>query len=283
VAYNVIDPAYFTVLRIPLLAGRSFSWETDRPGRPTVVIVNRTFQKLYGTDGRILSKRLQLRFGTDLVPKNPLWEIVGVVADTYQTGLDKDIRPQVYIPISQTGLDGGSYVIRSARTDPGLAASIAAAVRAVDPNLERIAVKRLDGWVSDSLADRRMPAVLTGLFAGVGLVLTALGIYGTIALEMGARRREIAIRIALGAGQGRIIHLVLIRGLLLTAIGTALGLLAFLPAGRVLETQLYETAPADPVNAIAVVAILFACALAACLRPAWEALRLHPLSILREI
>ena len=283
VAYNVIDPAYFTVLRIPLLAGRSFSWETDRPGRPMTVVVNRTFQRLYGKDGRVLGKRLQLRFSTDLVPKSVLWEVVGVVADTYQTGRDKDIRPQVYLAISQTGLDGGSYVIRSARTDPGLAASFAAAVRDVDPDLERISVKQLDRWVSASLGDRRMPALLTSLFATLGLLLTALGIYGTVTLEMGARRREIAIRRALGADHARITGLVLRHGLGLTGIGTAIGLLVFIPAGRVLEAQLYETAPADPMNAVAVVAILFACAIAACLRPAWEALRLNPLSGLREI
>lgn len=279
VAWNMIDPAYFSALRIPLLTGRNFSWDTDLPGRPPVLVVNRAFEKLYGG----LGKRVQLRFRTDLTPKNQLWEIVGVVGDTYQTGVDRSIRPQIYIPISQTGLDGGSYVVRTARTDAGLANSVAAAVRAVDPNLERINLRRLDDWVSASLGDRRMPAVLTGLFAGIGLLLTTLGLYGTVALEIGQRRRELAVRVALGANRASIMQLVLMRGLLLTSIGTLGGMLGFLAGGRVIESQLYEIAPSDPVNAIAVVVILLACAMCACLRPAWDALRLQPIAILREM
>ena len=188
-----------------------------------------------------------------------------------------------YIPVGQAGLDGGSYVIRAVSADPGLAASVAAAVREVDPNLERIHLRRLDDWVSDSLGDRRLPALLTGIMASVGLLLTALGIYGTVALEMGERRREIAIRVALGAGHARITSLVLMRGLLLALLGTGIGLPIFLPIGGALEAQLYETAPMDPVNTVSVVSVLFASAIVGCLRPIWIALRLHPLTILREI
>jgi ABC-type antimicrobial peptide transport system permease subunit len=173
--------------------------------------------------------------------------------------------------------------VAGARTDDGLANSDAAAVRAVDPNLERINLRRLDDWVSASLGGRRMPAVLTGLFAGIGLLLTALGFYGTVALEIGQRRRELAVRVALGASRASLTQLVLMRGLLPTSIGSLVGILGFLAGGRVIESQLYEIAPSDPVNAIAVVVILFACALCACLRPAWDALRLQPIAILREM
>jgi putative ABC transport system permease protein len=279
VALNMIDPAYFSALRIPLLRGRNFSWDTDRPGRPPVLVVNRAFERLYGG----LGKRVQLRFWSELAPRNQLWEIVGVVGDTYQAGLDKSIRPQIYIPVSQTGLDGGSYVIRSAHAGAGLASAVAAAVRSVDPDLERIDLRTLDAWVSESLGARRMPAVLTGLFAAVGLLLTALGLYGTVALEIGQRRREMAIRISLGAGRARIVCLVLGRGLLLTAAGALIGMLGFLAAGRAIESQLYEIAPADPVTATGVTLILFGCAVCACLRPAWDTLRLQPISILREM
>ncbi len=237
---------------------------------------------MYAVNGTVLGRRVELGFTTDLTPLTHLWEVVGVVGDTYQTGLDVAIRPQVYIPIGQSGLDGGDYVIRTTRSDPALASAIAAAVKTIDPNLERIRVRTLDDWVTASLTDRRTPAVLTGIFAAVGLLLTALGLYGTVALEIGQRRKEMVIRVALGASQGNVVRLVLSRGLVLTCAGTALGLAGFLAAGRVLETQLYEVKPLDPANALAVAAILFMSAICACLRPARQALKLQPAAVLRD-
>ena len=283
VVFNMIDPAYFYALRIPLLAGRRLAWDTDRLDRPPALVVNRAFEQAYAHDGGVVGKRVQLRFWTDLAPRNQLWQIVGVVGDTYQTGLDRSIRPQICLPISQTGLDGGSYVLRTARTDSALGDAVAAAVRSIDPDLERIHLRRLDNWVRESLGDRRLPAILTGLFAAIGLALTALGLYGAIALEVGQRRKEMAIRVALGASNASIAALVLRRGLVLTLAGSAAGALAFIAVGRAIESQLYEVAPADPVNAAAVVAILFGCAVCACLRPAWEALRQAPIAVLREM
>ena len=281
VAFNMVDPSYFAALHIPLIAGRRFSWETDKVGRPLVILVNRAFETTYGAG--VIGKRLQLRFWTDLVPKNQLWQIAGVVGDAYQGGLDQAVRPQIYLPVSQTGLDGGVYVIRSSRTDASFSSAIAAAVRVVDPDLERIRVRRLDDWVSQSLGDRRFPAVLTALFAAIGLALAALGIYGVVALEVGERRKEMAIRIALGASRSSIRALVLRRGVLLAALGAIVGAAGFVAVGRVIEAQLYELSPSDPVNAVVVVAVLFVCTVCACLLPARAALRQQPISILREI
>lgn len=283
VTFNMIDPAYFSTLRIPLLEGRRLEWDTDRLGRPPVLVVNRAFERTYARDGGLVGKRAQLRFWTDVMPKNQLWQIVGVVGDTYQTGLDQSIRPQIYLSISQTGLDGGSYLIRTARTDSGLSDAVAAAVRSVDPNLERVNLRRLDNWVRESLGDRSLPAILTGLFAAIGLSLTVLGLYGTIALEMGQRRKEMAIRVAMGATNASITGLVLKRGLLLTLAGSTFGALGFVAVGRAIESQLYEVAPGDPVNAAVVIVILFGCAVCACLRPAWDALRQAPIAVLREM
>jgi putative ABC transport system permease protein len=283
VAFNSVDPAYFSALRIPLLAGRSLAWDTDRLDRPPALIVNRAFEQAYASDGGLIGKRVQLRFWTDLAPKNQLWQIVGVVGDTYQAGLDQSIRPQIYLPISQTGLDGGDYVIRTTRTDSEFSAAVAAAVRSVDPNLERINLRRLDNWVRDSLGDRRLPAILTTLFAAIGLSLTALGLYGTIALEVAQRRKEMAIRVAVGASHASIAVLILKRGLALTSVGSVVGALGFIAVGRAIESQLYEVAPSDPANAAVVVVILVASAICACLRPAWNTLRQAPITVLREM
>jgi hypothetical protein len=280
IACNIIDPAYIPALHIPLLAGRNLSWDGDIADRPLAVLVNRTFERKYGP---ILGRRLQLRWASDLAPRGRLWEIVGIVADTYQMGLDKPVRPQVYLSVSQTGLDGGAYVIRTARDDAGLNAAVSAAVRAADPNLERIRLRRLSDWVSHSLGDRRTPAAITTLFAGIGLLLTAVGIYGAIALEVGERRREMAIRAALGARPGEIARMVIGRGSLLTSAGIAMGLAGFLFAARLLENQLYGIKPWDPANAITVIAILFFCAIGACLRPARDGARTDPVSVLRDV
>jgi putative ABC transport system permease protein len=272
VATNIVDPSYFSALRIPLLKGRIFWWDTDRTGRPAVIVVNRAFEKAYGD---VLGKRVQT--------KGAVSQIVGVVGDTYQVGLDQAIVPQIYRPVSQSdGLDGGDYVIRTARTDAALATDIAAAVASIDPNLEHINVRRLDTWAHNSLGDRRLPAILTALFAAIGLSLTALGLYGTIALEMGQRRKEMAIRVAVGATQANIATLVLRRAILLTAAGAIAGALAFVAVGRAIESQLYEVKPNDPQNAAIVVTILFASAIASSLGPAWRTLRQEPIAVLRE-
>ncbi len=276
VARNFVDPGYFTALRIPLLAGRNFSWESDLPDRPSAIIVNSTFARMYGGSRSLLGKRVQLRNG------DKLWQIVGIVGDTYQMSLDQSIRPQIYQPVSQLGLDGGSFVIRTTRADADLAASVAAAVRSVDPDLERIRLRRLDDWVDDSLGRRRLPALLTALFAAVGLSLTALGLYGIVAFEVGQRRREIAIRAALGASRPNIVVLVLRYGLALVFAGAGLGALVFLATSRLLESQLYEVAPSDPLTAIVVATVLLICAALACLMPARDALRLDPVSVLRD-
>jgi ABC-type antimicrobial peptide transport system permease subunit len=238
-------------------------------------MVNRAFEKAFARDASVVGKRVQTR--------KQVWQIVGVVGDTYQAGLDRPIAPQIYLPISQTGLDGGEYVIRTTRTDSEFSAAVAAAVQSIDPNLERIDVRRLDDWVRNSLGGRRLPAILTALFAAIGLSLTALGLYGTIALDVAQRRKEMAIRVAIGASRASITALILKRGLALTFAGSVVGALGFIAVGRAIESQLYEVAPSDPANAAVVVAILFASAICACLRPAWNVLRQAPITVLREM
>ncbi len=278
VAVNAVDPGYFETLRIPLLSGRSFSWATDLPDRPPAVMVNRTFERTYG---KVLGRRVRLRWRTDLNPAGQLWEIVGVVGDTHQVGMDKAVRPQVYIPVSRAGLDGGGYVLRTARTDAGLAVEAAKAVESVDPALERIRLRLLDGWVRESLSERRAPALLTGLFAGVALLLTAIGLYGVVAFQVEQRRHEIAIRIALGARTGSVSRMVAMQGLALVVAGAVVGTGAFWWLGQILRSQLYGVETGDPVTVAAVTAVLATCGLAACWAPARSAARTEPMRLLR--
>jgi predicted lysophospholipase L1 biosynthesis ABC-type transport system permease subunit len=220
---------------------------------------------------------------SELNPSGQLWTVVGVVGDTFQAGLDQAIRPQIYISATRMGLDGGRYVLRAARGDAGLAAAVSEAVRSVDPQLERIRIHRLEEWVSDSLGPRRVPVLLTGAFAGIGLLLTVLGLYGTVAFQVGRRRREIAIRMALGAGNGSVLGLVMRHGMALVAAGAALGTLAFAAGSRVLESQLYGVGTGDPLTAATVIAILALSGALACLIPARAAMRVEPVSILKDV
>ncbi|MBS1875088.1 MAG: ABC transporter permease [Acidobacteria bacterium] len=272
VGRTFVDPGYFETLRIPLLSGRNFSWSVDLPERPGVIIVNRTFERLYG---KAVGRRVQMgRNGT-------LVEIVGVVADAYQMSLDKPVRPQFYVPVTQAGLDGGDYMLRTARTDNALSAEVAKAVESVDSGLERIQLHKLDGWVRESLRDRRTGAALTAAFAGVALLLTAIGLYGVVAFEVEQRRHEIAVRMALGADGGAVRRMVMRQGLALVAAGTVVGGGAFAWFGGLLRSQLYGVEPYDPAAIALVAAVLIAFAAAACEGPSRRAVRTDPMRLLR--
>jgi predicted lysophospholipase L1 biosynthesis ABC-type transport system permease subunit len=219
---------------------------------------------------------------SDTNPAGTWWEIVGVVGDVRQRTLAEGGRPEIYLPLSQYPLDGGSYVLRTARRDPALAAAVRAAVAALDPQLERIEPRPFADTVRDSLTDRRLALLLAGLFAGIALLLTAVGLYGVIAYSMAQRRREMALRLALGAQVWQVARLVLGQGLRLTALGTALGLAGFYALGRWIESQLYGVAATDPLTAIGVALLLALISLAACAVPSLRASRTEPTSSIRS-
>jgi putative ABC transport system permease protein len=280
-ALNVASPGYFTALRIPLLAGRGFARQ-DGPGAPRVALVNQAFAQAHSHGRSALGRRLQVSWTSDTNPAGTWWEIVGVVGDVRQRTLAEGGRPEIYLPLSQYPLDGGSYVLRTARRDPALAAAVRAAVAALDPQLERIEPRPFADTVRDSLTDRRLALLLAGLFAGIALLLTAVGLYGVIAYSMAQRRREMALRLALGAQVWQVARLVLGQGLRLTALGTALGLAGFYALGRWIESQLYGVAATDPLTAIGVALLLALISLAACAAPSLRASRTEPMSSIRS-
>jgi putative ABC transport system permease protein len=190
-----------------------------------------------------------------------------------QRALEEEGQPEIYLPASQYPLDGGSYVLRTARRDPELAAAVRAEVAAVDPRLERIEVRPFADSVRESLADRRLALLLTGIFAGVALLLTAVGLYGMMAYSVAQRQREMALRLALGAQAGQVARLVLGQGLRLAAVGLVLGLAGFYALGRLIESHLYGIHATDPLTAAGVIATLALIALAACAVPSLRASR----------
>jgi putative ABC transport system permease protein len=278
---NVASPGYFTALRIPLLAGRGFT-PRDRPDAPRVVLVNQAFARSRSPDRSAIGQRLELGWTSDINPQGTLWEIVGVVGNVRQRALDEESRPEIYLPMSQYPLDGCTYVLRTKRHDPAFAATVRADVAALDPQLERIELRPFADAVRDSLSNRRLALLLTGLFAGVALLLTAVGLYGVVAYSVAQRRREMALRLTLGARVWQVARLVLGQGLRLTLLGIALGLTGFYALKQVIESQLYGVTATDLPTSFAVAFLLALVSLAACAVPALRAARVEPMSSLRS-
>jgi putative ABC transport system permease protein len=281
VAINVASPGYFTALRIPRLAGRGFSPQ-DGPDAPRVALVNRAFVRAYSTDRGAVGRRLKLGWTSEINPAGTVWEIVGVVGDVRQRALEEAGKAEIYLPTSQYPLDGCSYVLRTARRDPALATAVRASVAALDPQLERIEPRPFADAVRDSLSDRRLALLLTGLFAVVALLLTAVGIYGVVAYSVAQRRREIALRLTLGAQVWQVARLVLGQGLRLTVLGIVLGLAGFYALGRLIESHLYGVTATDPLTAVGVAAVLALISLLACAVPSLRASRTEPMSSIRS-
>jgi putative ABC transport system permease protein len=280
-ALNVASPGYFTALRIPLLAGRGFTPQ-DRPDAPRVVLVNQAFARSRSPDRSAIGQRLELGWTSDINPQGTLWEIVGVVGNVRQRALDEQSRPEIYLPMSQYPLDGCTYVLRTKRHDAAFAATVRADVAALDPQLERIELRPFADTVRDSLSDRRLALLLTGLFAGVALLLTAVGLYGVVAYSAAQRRREMALRLTLGARVWQVARLVLAQGFRLTLLGIALGLTGFYALKQVIESQLYGVTATDLPTSCAVACLLALVSLAACAVPSLRAARVEPMSSLRS-
>jgi putative ABC transport system permease protein len=279
---NTASPGYFEAMGIPVIEGRTFSWRDDPPGHPRVAIVNRAFARTYLEGRRALGTLLDLRWTSELNPPGSRWEIVGVVGDTHQGDLDREPIPEIFLSWSQIGADGGVYVVRASAGETGLPQAILQTVERADPRLERIRVSPLEVVVERNLAARRVVIRLVGSFGGLALLLAGLGVYGMVAFGAAERRHEMAIRVALGATAGQVRGLVMGHGLRLAALGAALGLAAFLPASRLLETQIYGIGAADPVSMGLAAILALGAAAAASIPPSIGAARQSPIDCLRE-
>jgi len=275
---NAATPGYFATMGIPLIEGRDFSWQDDRPGYHRVAIVNQTFVRAYLRDRRALGTLLDLRWVSDLNPLGVAWEIVGIVGDSRQASLDRDPIPEIFLSITQVGADGASYVVRTR----GSSEAIANAVADLDPRIQKVGVIPLRFFVERNLESRTAAIRLVGGFGLLALLLTAVGIYGIVAFRASERSREMAIRAALGASAAEIRSLVLGHGLWLAGLGTAAGVAVFLIASPWLKSQLYGVAATDPITMSAVVTAALLVGLAASIAPSRRAASTAPMQLLRE-
>lgn len=276
---SVVTPGYFQTLKIPFLAGRDFA-ESDTHGAPSVVIVNEEFARHFFGAASPIGKRI----ATDRDEKdNRIWsEIVGEVSGVRDAGPAQTPKPTFFVPYYQESSSTGLSLLIETAADPLLlAAPVQQQIWSLASDQIVTEVKPLDRLVVESEAAPRSRTVLLGTFAGLGLLLAVLGIYGVTSYSVVQRTREIGIRMALGAQQGDVLREVLWDGLRLTLAGLAIGFVAALALTRLLASLLFEIRATDPPTFAVVVALLAAVALAACYFPARRATRVDPLIALR--
>ena len=261
---------YFKAMGTGVVSGREFS-PSDDPKAAKVALVNEAWVRRYFPGQDVVGKRL--RFWS----KDDWRSIAGVVADSHDFGFDRPTPPVFYLPVTQYAPRQLTFMVRTAAPANVVRESFAA-VDATQP-VDR--VERFADRISGALAARRFPLQLLGLFAGLALVLSALGIYGVTAYGVTQRTQEIGVRIAIGAQRSDVLRMVMGSALRLAALGVALGLLAALAGAQLLASQLYGVSARDPLTFLAISILLALVALVASFLPARRAAGLDPMSALR--
>jgi len=270
---NNVLPGYFETLRIPLFRGRYFAMQ-DRPGSEPVALIDDTLARQFFAGLDPIGQRLKMPWGT--------FTIAGIVGGVKSTALDLEDRPAIYFSAQQTPTSGTTLVIRSRLPVNTIAESIQRVVTRIDPDEPVYDVIPLQTFVDRSVRARRFVASLMSFFASAGITLAALGLFGLLAYMVALRRREIGIRIAVGAS-GRAIALLICRGgMPLVLAGTVIGAIAAIGAHRLIASQLYGTQLDDARTWVAVLGIVTLTGVLACAGPAWRAARLDPTKALRS-
>ncbi len=270
-----VSTDYFQTMRIPIIAGRSFT-ASDLAPDSHAIIVSAAFAQRSLPAGAPLSKRVRLGAPTD-----PWSVVVGVVGDVRYASLNATPDPQVYLPYDGEHANLASIVIRTEQDPRGLASLVRAQLADIDPAQPVFDITTMKQRLDDSIETPRFNMALLAVFASLALVLATIGIYGVISYFVSQRTREIGIRVALGAAPSDILRLVLGQGAVMILIGLALGVAGSLVLTRYLANLLYGVRPVDPLTIISVAVLLIIVALAACYIPACRALRLDPMTALR--
>jgi putative ABC transport system permease protein len=272
---------YFHTMGVSLVQGRLFD-QSDRLDSTPVIIINQRFAEKFFPNENPIGKRIQP--GISLTDDDgPMREIVGVVTNVKHQSLRLDYTPEMYIPGAQFPLGIFSLIVRTNTSQPAaLTGSIRNVLAQIDPGVPLTRVKMFDDYIARSLARPRFNAMLLSIFAGVALLLTAIGIYGVMAYSVAQRRQEIGIRMALGAQRGDVLRLVVGGGMRLTAFGVAIGVVAAFGLTKLLGNLLYGVGSFDGITFGAVALLLAVIALLACWLPARRAAGLNPLLALRS-
>ena len=285
VQFRMISPEYFNVMKISVRSGRVFT-DGDNAGGAPVAVVNEAFVRRF-FDGKDTFAQ-QLSVGREL--GDPARQVVGVVADAKQSGLDRPSPAMVFVPIPQMSdklmavvraFTATHFVVRTAVSPLSLREAVKREIAGLDPTLPLTEIHSMEEIAEVSVASRRFNMLLIGVFAALGMLLAAVGIYGVISYSVEQRTNEIGIRIALGARATDVIWLVLKQGMLLGLAGVAIGIGGALALTRLMKTLLFGVSATDPLTFALIALVLTLVALLACYIPARRATRVDPMVALR--
>jgi predicted permease len=282
---RMISPGYLHAMRIPVLRGRDLN-DADVAGRPPVVFISESMAKRFWPNENPIGKHITLTFFPGVVR-----EVAGVVGDVKQDSLDQT-RPveTLYWPLSQLTVPpseawrsfGMSLVVRTSADPASATSGVTSAVHQVDPETPVVGVVTMEGLISASLSPQRFNVLLLGAFAGLALVLAAVGIYSVLSYSVRRRVREIGIRMALGATPSDVLQMVVADGMKPILLGVALGLAIAFALSRVVTSLIYGVRATDPLTFAGVALLLVAVGLLATILPAHRATRVEPVRTLRE-
>jgi predicted permease len=283
--YRLISNDYFSVMKMSLRRGRQFS-DGDVVGAEPVIIINEAFARRNIANVEPLGGEVYICCGErgDLAMRR----VVGVVNDTKQRGLDRLAPPTVFIPIGQAteGMkdlaQGVNFVIRTTGNPLALSAAVRDEMSRIDPSAPVMGLRSMEQLVGRAVAPQRFNMSLLGLFAALGLVLAAVGIYGVMAYGVSQRTREIGLRVALGAQESDVMKMVVKQGMMMAMLGIAIGLIAAFALTRMMEKLLLGVSATDPLTFVVITLLLTIVALLACYIPARRAARVDPMVALNR-
>jgi predicted permease len=276
IRYTMVGPGYFDVMGTRILQGRGVD-ETDRPGTTPVAIVSESMARRFWPDESPIGQRIRMGRARPVDR-----EIVGVAEDIRIGGLYEAHEMYVYVPYAQSPQAFGLLLVEAERDAAAVAGAVRQALAAIDPAIPVLSQSSFAAHMDLVLYEERRNAGLGLGIALLALALGAVGVHGVVSLVTARRRRELGIRVALGADRRQLLRLLLGRGALLAGVGAALGIAGGLGAGRLLESQLHGIDPADPATLAAGTVLLVVVALTASFLPAWRAARVDPVVALRE-
>jgi putative ABC transport system permease protein len=276
---SLVSPNYFKIMGVSLLGGREFTGADTMTAKP-VAIINETLAQRFFPGQNPLGRHIQPGISASGNP--PMREIVGVVRNMKNHGLSASDSLEIYLPFKQMDFYSVSLIVRSELQPTLVATALRKLVSDIDPQVPVYDVRTMDQYLGTSVAQPRFNATLLGAFAGFALLLAALGIYGVIAYSVTQRRRELSIRMALGARRLDALKLVLREGAFLVLIGLAFGTVGALGSARLLASLLFGIKPTDPFTFLCVLLVLALVGMVAVYIPAYAASRVNPVAVLKE-
>ena len=274
--YYAVTPDYFKAMGIPLIRGRLFT-DRDKGKSQPVAIINETMASQYFPGEDPIGKAINVTQGPE-----KFREIVGIVGDVKQYGLARPSTLQTYEPYSQMPFSGVSLVVRTEGNPAALSGAIRSEVLAIDKEQPVSRIRTFDQIIYDSVQQQRFLMLLLGVFAAVALILAAVGLYGVMSYAVTQRTHEIGIRMALGASGGNVLRLIVGYGMMLAALGVAIGLAGAFVVTRLMETLLFSISTTDPLTFAGLSLLLTGVALVACVAPARRAIKVDPMLALRH-